>query len=207
MQEKQDRKTKFFEPKIIIKGEELRINAKKIYGVYPIIIEKMVEQLDICIAIHKRVFVVLFILQHRETSQDNKDISKFMNCQKQWIRRNYKTKHIGSVWVREWEKAKAKSHHYHCALFIDGDVIRHSQRILEVIRSKWFKYGNVPIKFLEHPYYNIDKHNHDEMRTEVIYRLSYYAKTRGKGYRNPQAKDYQTSRLRKEVGEGVVFSN
>ena len=196
MQEKQNRKTRFFEPKIIIKGEELRINAKKIYGVYPIIIEKMVEQLDICIEIHKRVFVVLFILQHRETSKGNKDISKFMNCQKQWIRRNYKTKNIGSVWVREWEKAKAKSHHYHCALFIDGDVIRHSQRILEVIRSKWFKYGNVPIKFLEHPYYNIDKHNHDEMRTQVIYRLSYYAKTRGKGYRNPQAKDYQTSRLK-----------
>ena len=190
-----NRKTEFFKPLITINGEELRINASEEHGVYRNIVEKMIEQLDICIAIHKRVFVVLFILQHRETSQDNKDISKFMNCLNQWIRRNYKTKDIGYEWVREWEKAKAKSHHYHCALFIDGDVIRTSHRLLEVIRRKWFKYGNVPTKLLKHPYYNIDKHNHDEMRAEVIYRLSYYAKTRGKGYRNPQSKDYQTSRL------------
>ena len=190
-----NRKTEFFKPLITINGEELRINASEEHGVYRNIVEKMVEQLDICIAIHKRVFVVLFILQHRETSQDNKDISKFMNCLKQWIRRNYKTKDIGSEWVREWEKAKAKSHHYHCALFIDGDVIRTSHRLLEVIRRKWFKYGNVPTKLLKHPYYNINKHNHDKKRAEVIYRLSYYAKIRGKGYRDPQAKDYQTSRL------------
>ena len=193
---KRNRKKEHYSSFITINNEQLEINSNEEYGVYPIIIEKMVEQLDICISIHKRVFVVMFILQHRETSQDNKDISKFKNRLKQWIRRNYKTKDIGSIWVREWERSKTKSHHYHCALFIDGDVIRHSKRILQAIKSKWFKYGNVPTGFLKNPYYFIDKNNHDEMRAEVILRLSYYAKTRGKGYRNPQAKDYQTSRLK-----------
>jgi len=137
MQEKQDRKTKFYEPKIIIKGEELRINANDTLGVYPIIIEKMVEQLDICLQIHKRVFVLRFDLHLKEYSGDNKTISTFMNRLKQWIKRNYKTKDIGSIWVREMERAKIQ--HYHVALFIDGDVIRTSQRLLRAIRAKWFK--------------------------------------------------------------------
>jgi len=31
---------------------------------------------------------------------------------------------------------------------------------------------------------------------EAIWRISYMAKIRGKGYRDPQANDYQTSRLK-----------
>jgi hypothetical protein len=161
-------------------------------GVYPIIIEKMVDQLDICLQIHKRVFVLRFDLHLKEYSGDNKIISTFMNRLKQWIKRNYKTKDIGSIWVREQERAKTQ--HYHVALFIDGDVIRTSQRLLRAIRTKWFKYGHCPV--IKHPYYFIDKHNLEDERKKVIKRVSYLAKTRGKGYRNSQAKDYQTSRLK-----------
>jgi hypothetical protein len=196
---KTNRKKKSFSRYLTIKNEEIEINASKNFGVYPLIMERIVEQLDACFRIHKRVFVVLFILQHRETSQDNKDISKFMNVIKQWVRRKYKTKNIGSVWVREWEKAKAKSHHYHCALYIDGDKVRHPIEILKAIKSKWYRYGNVPDKFLKNCYYNIRKENYDEKRAEVIWRLSYYAKIRGKGYRNPQSSDYQTSRLKLKI--------
>ena len=193
---KRNRKKEHFSRLLTINNEELEVNASHKFGVYVEIIEKMVEQLDACYRIHKRVHVVLFILQHREASQDNKDISRFMNVITQWIRRKYKTKNIGSVWVREWEKAKAKSHHYHCALFIDGDVVRFPKIILQAIKRKWFRYGNVPDKFLKNCYYNIRKENHDEKRVDVIWRLSYYAKIRGKGYRNPQSSDYQTSRLK-----------
>ena len=42
--------------------------------------------------------------------------------------------------------------------------------------------------------YFIDK-NDNGTRLEAIYRLSYLAKVRGKGYRDIQAKDYGTSRL------------
>jgi hypothetical protein len=34
------------------------------------------------------------------------------------------------------------------------------------------------------------------VRLDAIYRISYLAKVRGKGYRDPQAKDYGTSRLK-----------
>jgi len=44
-------------------------------------------------------------------------------------------------------------------------------------------------------YYNINEDD-NETRLKAIYRLSYLAKVRGKGYRDSQAKDYQTSRLK-----------
>jgi len=187
-----NRKKEYYNSTLTFNNEELTINSNNVYGVYPIIIEKMIEQLDASIRIHKRVFVLRLDLHLREYSADNKTISTFMNRLKQWIGRNYKTKDIGSIWVREMEKAKHQ--HYHVALFIDGDVIRTSHKILKVIRAKWFQNGHVPV--IENPYYFIDKHNLKEKRASVIERLSYYAKTRGKGYRDPQAKDYQTSRLR-----------
>jgi hypothetical protein len=49
------------------------------------------------------------------------------------------------------------------------------------------------------PYKYIDKHNLKKERQEAIYRISYLAKVRGKGYRDPQAKDYGTSRLKLSI--------
>ena len=189
---KRNRKKEFYNHSLIINNEHIEINSNEYMGVYPIIIEKMVDQLDICLQIHKRVFVLRFDLHLKEYSGDNKIISTFMNRLKQWIKRNYKTKDIGSVWEREKERAKIQ--HYHAALFIDGDVIRYPNKLLQAIRTKWFKYGHCPV--IKHPYYFIDKHNLEDERKKVIKRVSYLAKTRGKGYRNSQAKDYQTSRLK-----------
>ena len=62
------------------------------------------------------------------------------------------------------------------------------------IKAKWFKNGHRSV--VPKPYYFLDKHNMKEEREEVIYRLSYLAKVRGKGYRSAQAKDYSTSRLK-----------
>ena len=146
---KPNRKKEHYGSLLTINNEQLEINSTDTLGVYPKIIEKMVEQLDICIAIHKRVFVLRFDLHLKEYSGDNKTISTFMNRLKQWIKRNYKTKDIGSQWVREQERAKTQ--HYHVTLFIDGDVIRYPNKLLRAIRTKWFKYGHCPV--LEHPYY------------------------------------------------------
>ena len=193
---KRNRKKVHHSRYLTINNEEIEVNASNKFGVFVPILERVFGQLDISFRIHKRVHVVLFILQHRETSQDNKDISKFMNVLIQWIKRKYKTKKVGYAWVREWEKDKAKSHHYHCVLFVDGDRVRHPREIIKAVKSKWFKYGNVPDKFLKNPYYNLRKENYKETRDAIFWRLSYYAKPRGKGYRNPQSSDYQTSRLK-----------
>ena len=195
---KRNRKKEHYGSLLTINNEQLEINSTDTLGVYPKIIEKIVEQLDICIAIHKRVFVLRFDLHLKEYSGDNHIISTFINRQKQRIKRTYKTKDIGHVWKRE--KEKAKHQHYHVALFIDGDVIQNPTRLCRQIKYKWYRYGSVwfPEKKLETDrgcFYYIDKHNYKDERAEVIERLSYLAKTRGTGYKDIQAKNYSVSRL------------
>ena len=89
---------------LTVNDEELLINSSEMKGVYSHMIKQIVEQLDICLAIHKRVLVVRFDLSLDEYSGDNHIISTFINRQKQRIERTYKTKHIGHGWTRE--KAK-----------------------------------------------------------------------------------------------------
>ena len=54
-----------------------------------------------------------------EYSVNNRILFTFINRQKQWTEKTYKTKHIGHGWVRE----KSKEQHYHVYLIIDGDII------------------------------------------------------------------------------------
>jgi len=183
----------------LFKDEQLLINSTDSLGVYSHMIEQIVEQLDICIAKFGRVLVVRFDLSCNEYSDDNHNLSTFINRQKQRIKRTYGSKFIGHAWAREVEKAKHQ--HYHVALFLHGGDIQNPSKLLRQIKAKWFKYGRVwvPKKKLKTDrgcFYYIDKNNHDEERAETIHRLSYLAKTRGKGYKDIQAKNYSVSRLK-----------
>ena len=110
-------------------------------------------------------------------------------------------KDIGHVWVREVETVKTQ--HYHVALFLDGNKIQHPSALLQLIKAKWYKHGRLWIPNKEHVdddgcFYFIDKKNLNfkEQRGKAIYRLSYLGKTRGKGYKDIQAKNYSVSRLK-----------
>ncbi len=175
------------------KEEELFINSSETKGVYPNIIEKIVEQLDICLAIHKRVLVVRFDLSLDEYSGDNHTISTFINRQKQRMLKTYGVQNIGHAWKRERETSKAQ--HYHVALFINGNKIQYPSKLLRQIKAKWFKHGRCWIPDDCFYYLDISKSNFKQMRGEAIYRLSYLGKTRGTGYKDIQAKNYSVSRL------------
>ena len=189
---KQDRKTKYFKEYLEINNEKLKINAGVDKGIYLEILKKLIEQLDIAYSIHKRVLVVRFDLHLRHYTPNNEVISKFIKRTKQWLVRNYKIKGIGYAWVREVERAKIQ--HYHLVLFLDGDKIRYPNKLNKHIKETWSDNGYMPT--IKNPYYFLDKHNHKEMRGKAINRISYLAKTRGKRYRDHQAKDYRTSRLK-----------
>ena len=183
--------------------ENLFINSSETNGVFPVIIEKSVEQLDICLAKFGRVLVVRFDLSLDEYSGDNHTISVFLNRLKEKLfklKRYRRIKDIGHVWVREVETVKTQ--HYHVALFLDGNKIQHPSALLQLIRVKWYKHGRLWIPKKEHVdddgcFYFIDKKKEDfkEQRENAIYRLSYLGKTRGKGYKDVQAKNYSVSRL------------
>jgi len=188
----QDRKTKHFKSYIEINDEIIKVNAGATRGIYKEIIERFIGQFDIALKVHKRLLVHRVDLHLNMFSSDNKVISRFINRLKQWLKRNYGLEKIGYIWVREQEKSDKQ--HYHLALLLDGDKIRHPKRLNEQIKEMWLPLGHVPVTL--NPYYTIDKHNHNETRTEIIERVSYLAKVRGKRIRDKQTKDYQTSRLK-----------
>jgi hypothetical protein len=147
--------------------------------------------------------VVRFDLSLDEYSGDNHTISVFLNRLKEKLfklKKYRRIKDIGHEWVREQEESKQQ--HYHVALFLDGNKIQHPSALLQLIKAKWYKHGRLWIPKKKHVdddgcFYFIDKKKKDftEQRGKVIYRLSYLGKTRGKGYKDIQAKNYSVSRL------------
>ncbi len=175
-------------------GETYLVNAKK-SGYYTKIMHKIIEQLEISLDKWKRVLVVRFDLHTAFYSGNNTRLTRFIDNLKGRLQRKYGIFKVGYAWAREIEKAK--SQHYHFALFLDGNKVRHSKNILEMVSSTWEKTqhkNHVPV--IPKPYHFI---NSPESKADAIYRISYLAKTRGKGYRDAQAKDYSTSRLQPKL--------
>ena len=162
-------------------------------GVYREIMYRIIEQLQTGLAIHGRLMVVRFDLHSDGFQADNAEIRAFRRRIMVWIERTYQTRHIGFVWVRERETAKHQ--HYHFALWIDGNKIQHPKKLLAHIMATWeaIDPSNHSMPYLKKPFYFVDS---QETLADAVYRVSYLAKTRGKGYRPEQVKDYSTSRLR-----------
>jgi len=172
-------------------GCQYAINAKK-SGIYPQQLHAIIEQLDVCIAKWRRVFVLRVDLHQTHYTDNSRMITRFRKNLSRRIDRHYGITEIGYTWVREQEKAKHQ--HYHLALFLDGDRIRHSATLNKIISDTWssLKTDNT----VHHPAHCYHYVNDDQTKAAAVFRLSYLAKARGKGYRPPQAKDYSTSRLR-----------
>ena len=176
--------------KMIRNGTTYNLNVKG-SGVYSVIIHRAIDQLDICEAKWKRVLVVRFDLHQEFYSPDNKLVSRFMKSLKAHLEREYQIHEPGYVWVRELEKAK--SQHYHGYIYLDGNEIRHSSKLLRTMEAIWKNIrATNHMSVVRKPYYFI---NDEQTKIEAVTRISYLAKARGKGYRDTQTKDYSTSRL------------
>ena len=176
----------------ITECEQIKINTgTNNQGIYFEIINSTIQQLDLALQIHKRILVHRFDLHPAIYTGNNEPLSKFMKRLKQWIYRNYGINSIGYIWAREQERSKQQ--HYHVAIFLDGNKIQHPKKLNAQIKEMYTPCGYMPT--IEKPFYFIDKDD-NKTRLDAIYRLSYLAKIRGKGYRDTQAKDYQTSRLK-----------
>lgn len=186
-----NRKRVIFHNNFIYDNTLFKINNKG-YGIYYECMNKIIEQLTTALKIHNRLLVISNIVLHTGNyTQDNLIISKFLTRIRNYINREYQTNNIGYVWVREIEKSKGQ--HYHLAIFISGKAIKYPKRLIENIKEKWEpRYSQIP----KNSYYFIDQNNKQEQLPKAVKRLSYLAKTRGKGYRDTQAKDYGTSRLK-----------
>jgi protein GP2 len=172
-------------------GKTYKVNSA-VSGLYAEILQRIIEQFEIAVSKWKRVFVLRFDLHTHSNTKDNKLMTAFRKRLFRKLKRIYGFNQIGFCWVREQERAK--SQHYHWVLFLDGDLIRHSKRINEMVKQAWeMPNGNYHMPTIKRPFYFADN---EQVEQDAIYRISYLAKTRGKGYRSPQTKDFQCSRIK-----------
>ena len=162
------------------------------YGYETKMLKQILGQLFYMENQYNKVHVIRFDLHQPTYTTNNERVTTFNRRLFKWIRRTYRLKTIGFVWVREQEKVK--NQHYHCAIFLSGHKVQHPKRILAQIQLHWQSmsgHSYTP----KNCYYNVTKSNHEALQA-VIYRLSYLAKARGKDKQPAQVKNYSTSRHR-----------
>lgn len=173
------------------RGELFPISSKP-SGIYTQQLKSILSQLDIMLEKYSRVFVMRFDIRIFEQTIDNRVISQFNKPFHKWLKRHYKIKDIAFAWCREQEKAKKQ--HYHYILILDGKAVRHSSVIFEKI-VELCQQQNLSPSLPENSFYNCHQNDHSIL-TDIIYRLSYLAKARGKGYKKEQVKNYSSSRVK-----------
>jgi len=178
-------------------GKEYRINngkGVKKYGLYTPILHKIIDQYQIALEKWRRVFVLRIELHLPHETKDNRVISLFLKRLNKQLKQKYGFKEIGCAWAREYH-GEGKGQHYHLALFLDGNKVRHSSRINEIIKASWERqFSGYTLGYIKCPFYFV---NNEDIEQKAMYRVSYLAKTRGKGERPPQTKDYQCSRMKR----------
>lgn len=160
-------------------------------GIYTIMAKRFIEQFLGMLDHYRRVHVLRFDLRQRDYNPDNKRMTVFNRRLFKRIKRKYKVNKIGYCWVREQETALAQ--HYHYALFLDGKKVDYPSNILKMVSKVWQDMAGSAFT-PKNCYYNTCRDDFKVMQ-RVIYRISYFAKARGKDKRPPQTKDYATSRI------------
>lgn len=176
-------------------GKRYLVNAKK-SGLYKNTLKSMLSQYEVAKNKWGRVFVYRFDLHLDSYTSDNKVVTNFRKRLWKRLKNKYGFKDIGFCWVRERERAKAQ--HYHWVLFLDGNLIKHPKLLFQMIKEAWERqsFGHYHVPVVKSPFYFVDN---PDTEIEAIYRSSYLAKARGKGYRNKQAKDFQCSRMKLQM--------
>ena len=194
----QNRKTPSYKDTVVHNGTTYEILAGENYGIYLSIVHKMIDQLEICQEKWGRVFAVRLEPRQDYYRGDNKLMSRFICNFKKKILIKYGIREMGFQWCREIETAKQQ--HYHVVVFLDGYKVNSAWSIHRIGKEVWERIhsGNHMSYVKNRSSYDVRKG--DELtKRALIKRVSYLAKTRGKSYRDPQAKDYSSSRLTRVV--------
>lgn len=173
-------------------GKTWGVNANP-SGIYTEQMKRIIEQLENMLSYHRKLLVIRFDLHQPIYTANNEQITAFQRRFFRWIKRKYKVTRIGFMWAREIEKSKAQ--HYHYALILDGSKVNTSASVIRHARDYWQRMSGTEWTPKECHFYKFNREDTFTLR-ETIYRLSYLAKGRGKGYKAKQAKDYSTSRIK-----------
>ena len=176
---------------ILFNGNLCRLSTGK-SGINSKQMNSILGQLEAMFSHHSKLHIIRFDLRLGIYADTSKMITAFNRRLFKWIKREYDLKRIGFTWCREQERAKHQ--HYHYVLILDGHKVRYPDKIIERVKKIWSTIG-LSHWIPDNCYYSIERGNHQQTE-EVIKRLSYLAKARGKGYKPNQSKNYGGSRIK-----------
>jgi urease gamma subunit len=181
----------------VTKDKAITVNGKTWWvnsagsGLITHAIKSMINQVDAMLSHHSKIHIIRFDLRVYEYTDSNEIMSVFNDRLKRWLKRNYNLKRVGFIWCRELETAKQQ--HYHYALIVDGHKVNYPSEINDKVKELWRQLDGSAY-FPDNCYYNIKRNDYDSIQA-AIWRISYLAKARGKGYKPDQTKNYGTSRI------------
>ena len=175
---------------ITVNRQTWRVNSAG-SGLLSVAIKKMIGQVDAMLSHHSKIHIIRFDLRVYEYTENNGIITAFNRRLHKWLKRKYNLKRVGFVWCRELEIAKQQ--HYHYALMIDGHKVNYPIEVNSKVKELWRQLDGSEY-FPDRCYYNIKRNDFDSIQA-AIWRISYLAKARGKGYKPKQTKNYGTSRI------------
>ena len=164
------------------------------------LLEKVKEQIDAMLSYHNKVFIYRLDIRVTEYTDDNEVITKFIKSYKKWLMKEYNFNRVAFVWCREVERSKKQ--HYHLAFMLDGNKVQTTHKVIK--RAEYIaNLRNLSVFRPEKSYYmlkNSDIKNGDFSEyKKAFYRISYFAKSRGKTIKAERANSFQTSRIKHKV--------
>lgn len=160
---------------------------------YEPILMKLHHQASAMLSHHCKILVIRFDLPMAEYSPSNAVISELMRVMVKQLKHHYKMQRVGYAWVRE--QASSDKQHYHCALMLDANKVRHPKKVIERFERITDTRNQLAPYIPKNCYYNIGR-NDLTAYSAALYRLSYLAKVETKGMRPNPTNDYSTSRIK-----------
>jgi hypothetical protein len=164
-------------------------------GLHSNAIKVLIRQIQAMVSHHNKLLCIRFDLRLYELPLNNGKITGLNRLLHNWLKSKYKMLRVGFFWCREVETSE--NPHYHYLLIVDGNKVRTSYKIIEKVREYWERLdGSLWVP--QNCYYNI-KRGDFKSTQDVVWRSSYLAKTRGKGNKPPQTKNYGSSRIKLKI--------
>lgn len=165
-------------------------------GLYTNMLNSIFNQLEGMLSHHNKILCVRMELRQDKYTEDNEQMTVFNHRFVAWLKKEYILSRVGYIWCREHEGSDKQ--HYHYALVIDANKVSHPSAIIE--QAQWLWADISGHLFVPKNCYHIvhrDKRgiNFDEMQ-EVIWRLSYLAKAKGKDKKPTYTHSYGTSNIK-----------
>lgn len=182
--------------RIILDGQEFKINAKANQPVFLEMLVAIKQQMDAMKTHHSRLLAFRLDIHLNRYSEDNKPISRFVHKLSKWITKTYGGP-VGYIWAREQGSAPAQ--HYHLMIMVNGRAVRYPSKIIrkaEDIAEGW----EWPKPYTpKNCYYDI-RTKDDKVFRMAYYRASYLAKSSTKQGKGRLANHFGRSNVKPKEG-------